>query len=103
MIVVSVMYPANSSGKFDRDYYLQKHMPLVRERWSGMGMQKVQILQGAGTPDGADPPYRVITLLSFGSMQEFQEAAGAHAGELFADIPNFTDTQPIIQISEEIG
>ena len=33
MIVVSVMYPGGSEGTFDETYYMQKHIPLVQERW----------------------------------------------------------------------
>ena len=28
---------------------------------------------------------------------------GAHAAEILADIPNFTNVRPIVQINEEIG
>ena len=29
MILITVMYPAGAETKFDSDYYLQKHIPLV--------------------------------------------------------------------------
>ena len=32
MIKVSVMYPNTPGGRFDHDYYRDKHMPLVKER-----------------------------------------------------------------------
>jgi uncharacterized protein (TIGR02118 family) len=103
MIVVSVMYPAGSDGSFDQAYYLEKHMPLVQERWTPLGLTGVQILRGASTPDGSAPPYRMMTLLTFGSLAEFQAAGKAHGREIFADIPKFTSVQPVVQINESLG
>lgn len=34
MVLISVMYPGGAGTRFDMDYYLKKHMPLVSERWS---------------------------------------------------------------------
>lgn len=103
MVVVSVMYPSGSGSSFNQDYYLQKHIPLVKERWSPMGMDEIRIVRGVGTPDGSPPPYQVMALLSFGSIKDFQNAAENHAQELFADIPNFTNVQPVVQISESVS
>jgi len=38
--------------------------------------------------------------LYFKSMEEFQTGFFTHAGEMTADIPNFTDVTPQVQISE---
>jgi uncharacterized protein (TIGR02118 family) len=100
MIVVSVMYPGGADATFDESYYLQTHIPLVQERWGGMGLTGVQLLRGAGTPDGSTPPYRVTALLTFGSLSDFQAAGQAHGREIFADIPKFTNVQPVVQINE---
>jgi uncharacterized protein (TIGR02118 family) len=103
MIVVSVMYPGGSEGTFDEAYYLEKHIPLVKERWSPLGLKGVQVLKGAGTPDGSAPAYRMMALLTFGSMAEFQAAGKAHGREIFADIPKFTSVQAVVQINETLG
>ena len=103
MVLVSVMYPNQSGSRFDHDYYLQTHISLVKERWTQMGLEEVRLVRGMGTPDGSPPPYQVIALLSFSSLQDFQNAAQAHAQEILADVPKFTDVQPMIQISEELG
>ena len=38
-------------------------------------------------------------------MEKFQQAAGKHGPEIFADIPKFTDASPMVQINGgvEIG
>jgi uncharacterized protein (TIGR02118 family) len=38
--------------------------------------------------------------LYFDSVADFQSAFGPHAKTIMADIPNYTDIQPTIQVSE---
>jgi len=100
MIRVSVLYPTKEGSKFDWDYYTKTHMPLVRERFAG-ALVKDEIDRGLGTAEpGAPAPFQVVAHLSFNSMDDVQKAMGAHGPELMADIPNYTDMQPLFQISE---
>jgi uncharacterized protein (TIGR02118 family) len=103
MILVSVMYPGGENASFDESYYLGTHIPLLRKRWTPMGLEEVHLVKGTGTLDGSPPPYRVMALLRFRSLQDFRAAAGAHGAEIFADIPKFTSVQPILQINEPLG
>lgn len=100
MILVTVMYPAGAGTKFDLDYYLTQHMPLVRQRWSPHGLTHTQVVKGVGKPDGSAPEYQMAALLTFGSVDDFKAAGKAHGKEIFADIANFTDTQATVQINE---
>lgn len=102
-ITISVLYPNTPGSKFDMDYYLNTHIPLVKERWSSMGMSEVRAVKGVGTPDPDTPaPYQVIALLRFESMEAFQAAGAAHGGEIMGDIKNFTDTSPNLVINEDL-
>lgn len=100
MTTIAVMYPADA-GSFDHDYYMATHMPLVRERWTPMGLTGTTVMRGVPGPDGSAPPYTVMTLLHFTSMDAFKAAAGAHGREVMGDIPNFTAAKPIMQFNEE--
>lgn len=101
MVRISVMYPAGEGKKFDFDYYANKHMKLVRERWGGMGLTKTEVDRGvAGGAPGAPAPYVAVGHVYFGSLEQFQKAAAAHGKELFDDVPNFTNIAPQVQISE---
>jgi uncharacterized protein (TIGR02118 family) len=103
MIRVSVMYPTGEGKKFDYDYYAKKHMGLVRERWGSMGLVKVEVDKGlGGGAPGAPAPYAAVGHVFFDSLANFQKASQAHGKELFADMPNFTDIAPQVQISEVI-
>ena len=98
MIKVGVFYP--QSTKFDWDYYMTKHTPLV-EKLLKPALKKVEIEKGlAGGAPGADATYQCVCNLHFDSVEAFQAAFGPHAGEIMGDIANYTDTQPVVQISD---
>jgi uncharacterized protein (TIGR02118 family) len=100
MIKVSVLYPASDTAKFDIDYYCKSHMPMVQEKL-GAVCRSVAVEQGlAGGAAGAPPTYVAMGHLYFDTVAEFQDALAPHAGEIMGDIPNFTNVQPVIQISE---
>ena len=100
MIRVSVLYANDEGKKFDMAYYTDKHLRLVREKLGGAlkGMTVDQGL-GGGQP-GSKPPYVAMVHMLFDSVDAFQGAFGPHAKAIMGDIPNYTDIQPTIQISE---
>jgi uncharacterized protein (TIGR02118 family) len=101
MIRVSAMYPP--SEKFDRDYYINNHMKLVQDR-VGDALIRFEVDKGvAGGAPGSPAPYATIGYMYFNSVPEFMQAFAAHAGEIMADIPNFTDAQVELQISEIVS
>jgi uncharacterized protein (TIGR02118 family) len=51
-----------------------------------------------GTPD-TPAPYVVIANMVFESMESFEHSF-ANAEKIMADLPNFTNVQPQVQISE---
>ncbi|MBD0270870.1 MAG: EthD family reductase [Acetobacteraceae bacterium] len=103
MVLVSVLYPNQAGSRFDERYYMDKHIPLVRQRWGAMGLTDLRVLRGTGTPDGGPASFRVMALLTFSSADALQKAAAAHGAELFGDIPNFTDVQPVAQVNEALA
>ena len=48
MIRVTVMYPNETGKKFDMDYYLTKHRPMVHEKLDSVGLVKTEIDKGIG-------------------------------------------------------
>ena len=49
---------------------------------------------------GSPATYIAMGHLLFESVEAFQTAFGPHAKEIMGDLPNYTDIQPLIQISE---
>ena len=102
MIVVSVMYPKTEQSTFDFDYYLHKHVPLAKARFAECGLMDVRLIRGSAMMDGAAPIYTLIGDMVFPSLQHMQDAMAKHGAEIIADIPNYTNVQPIFQISESL-
>lgn len=100
MIKVGVFYPNNPGSKFDMKYYLEKHIPMVKQK-VGPALKNVTVEQGlAGGTPGAPMTYTTVCHLTFDSVEAFQTSFGANAPAIMGDIPNYTDIQPIVQISE---
>jgi uncharacterized protein (TIGR02118 family) len=98
-MLVSVMYQVGPGKKFDLDYYMKSHIPLVATLFGPAGLKGAQVLRGIGTPGGEPATYHIIALLNFDSVEAFKAAADAHGAAIFGDIPKFTDVQPTIQFN----
>ena len=100
-IRVSVLYPNEEGTHFNVEYYRDSHMVMVDKLLKPYGMLASGIDSGiAGGEPGQPAPFICIAWMTYSTVEEFQEGFGANAEQLFADIPNFTDIAPIIQISE---
>jgi len=100
MIKVSVLYPNGNGKKFDIGYYCSHHMPMVQQKL-GAACKRIAVEQGmSGGEPGSKPAFLAMGHLYFESVDAFQKAFAPHAKEILADIPNYTDVQPTIQISE---
>ncbi|HVA37322.1 MAG TPA: EthD family reductase [Candidatus Dormibacteraeota bacterium] len=100
MIKVSVLYPQTSDTRFDMAYYTNRHIPMVREKL-GSACKGVAVEQGlAGAAPGSPPAYAAMGHLYFDTVEAFQASFGPHAEAIMGDIPNYTNVQPTIQISD---
>lgn len=97
MIRVSPMYRKKKNGKFDWEYYLTKHLPLVRKRL-GNALQNAEAFRGVAGMNGQAAPYECVCHLYFDSMEAFQEAFGPVADEVLGDIKNFTNLDVEVNI-----
>ncbi|UTH75916.1 EthD family reductase [Chromobacterium sp. IIBBL 290-4] len=102
MITVSVVYPQYAGARFDFDYYLQRHIPLVRQL-VGSALRAVTVEKGlSGAESGSEPGYIAAARLTFDSVESFQKAFGPHAARIMGDVANYTDIQPEIQYNETL-
>jgi uncharacterized protein (TIGR02118 family) len=100
MISVNVLYRNSDAIKFNMNYYLDTHIPLI-SRLLGSALKGALVQQGiGGGAPGSPPEFAVITVLRFESMEAFQAAFLPHAPAVMADIVNFTNEQPSIQFNE---
>lgn len=100
MIKVSVLYPNRPGVRFDLGYYCGTHMALVRE-CLGEACLGVAVDQGlAGGAPGSPAPFVVVGHLFFVSLDRFQRCFAEHGERIMGDLPNFTDAEPQVQISD---
>lgn len=102
MIKVSVMYPYKEGANFDHEYYRATHMPLVE---SSLGDACIRYEIDKGIPDGTPnsvPVYVAMCHIYTDSLEIYEQAMAAHRARVRADIPNFTNLAPVIQISKVV-
>jgi uncharacterized protein (TIGR02118 family) len=94
-VKVSVLYPASEGSTFDMEYYKTKHRAIVEDVLGPVTFSCEQGLPGQ--------PFMATGHLLYESMAAMQAGmGGARAGEAQADVPNFTNITPQIQIGEVI-
>jgi len=99
MIKVSVMYPNGADAHFDEAYYRDRHMPMVKKLMGDYCNYYTVDKAIAGSP-ASNTPYIAMGHLFCDSVDAFQAGFGPHSKEIMADIPNYTNQTPVIQISE---
>lgn len=99
-IKVSVLYPLSEGSTFDMDYYSNKHVALLG-KLLGDAVIGATVEQGLGGAEpGSKPTFVAMGNLYFESMESFQNSFGPNADKIMSDIPNYTNIEPIVQISE---
>ena len=102
MIKLTVMYPNNEDTKFDKDYYTNQHTQLLA-KLLGDAIISTDVNFGlSGAAPGSPAPYVVISSVTFESLTTFQQSFGANGPKIMADLANFTNVQPTVQISEVV-
>ena len=100
MIKVSVVYPNSEGKKFNMDYYCNTHLPMVGNLL-GDALKGATVEKGlGGGAPGSPAPYAGMGNMYFDTMEEFGNAFGPNAEKIMGDLPNFTDIEPVIQVSE---
>jgi uncharacterized protein (TIGR02118 family) len=100
MIKLSVMYPKGEGTTFNMEYYLSTHIPLV-SKLLGDAVKGATVEEGlAGVAPNSPATFVAMGNIYFESLASFQTSFGPNAQEIIADIPNFTNTEPTVQISK---
>jgi len=99
MYCVSIAYPNKESARFDFDYFAQKHIPLVTGHLAANAV-KSEVRKGLSSPDGSPAAFTCMANIWIRSLEEFRGVMAEHGREIMADVPNYTDIEPILQIDE---
>jgi uncharacterized protein (TIGR02118 family) len=100
MIRVSLLYPQTKESHFSMDYFLTKHIPLLIKLMQHTGLSRIHIDEGVGCGvPGLPAPFAAIGYLTFNTMADLRRGFETHRSEIMGDVANFTNVQPLIQVS----
>jgi len=95
MYTVLVMYPNQEGAKFNVDYYLETHMPLVEKQLKPHGLVSWEVLHGLSGTAGTAAPYLCVGMMRFKTPEGYDKGVQAVGELLRGDIPNFTNVRPV--------
>ena len=99
-IRVTILYPWSESADFDLDYYMESHIPMIAAML-GDALIDVTVDSGVvGVSMAEPPPFIAIGGLLFDSLSAFENCFLGNITDIMTDVPNFTDIEPVVQISE---
>lgn len=100
MFKVAILY-SNGEGKtFDMEYYENNHMPMVAG-FIGENLKFYEIDMGiAGRTPNDKVPYLAIGYFYIKDVAEYNKAISQNIDAIVSDFKNYTNIQPVIQISE---
>jgi len=102
LIKVSVMYPFAEGKTFNMEYYETKHMPMVAGLL-GSNLVKYTIEKGVASGIPNQPlSYMAVGTFYVKSLSDYQAAIGPNRDVIRADFANYTNTTPIILVSEVV-
>jgi len=99
-IKVSVLYPNGNGKSFDMDYYCNKHVPMVAGLLGDSVLGATVEGGVGGSGENGQPLYLAMGNLYFNSIESFEGSFGPNSEKIMGDLPNFTNIEPEIQISE---
>jgi uncharacterized protein (TIGR02118 family) len=100
MIEIAILYPHAPGRRFDHDYYENTHIPMALDLL-GPSVREVIVARGiAPGPPWSDPIYSATCRFLCDSIEAYMQALLPGLSRLQADLVNYSDVEPIIQISE---
>lgn len=100
MFKVEILYPNGDGKTFDMDYYEKKHMPMVAG-FIGKNLKFYEIDKGiAGRTPNDKVPFLAIGYFYIADVAEYNKSIGQNRDAIVNDFKNYTNVQPVIQISE---
>lgn len=101
-IKLTVLYPNEEGKTFNMEYYSNNHVALLGKLLGDAVIgATIENGLGGGAPNST-APFTAIGNLYFNDMDSFEKSFGSNAAEIMADLPNFTNIEPTVQISEVV-
>ena len=99
MTTMYVTYPGEAGTRFDRDYYLRQHLPLVMASWGPLGLQSCAAFWPADVNTGTI----AIAECRFRDEMAMRAAlASPETPRVMADVARFTDAEPTQSFAQPV-
>ena len=96
MQLVTVVYPNKADANFDFAYYMKKHIPWVAQ----LVGKSIEVRRGISSVMGSPVAFVCVATIPIDSVAEFQAIFAKHGTEILADVPNYTNIEPLVQFDE---
>lgn len=97
---VAILYPSGEDKTFDMEYYEKNHMPMVAG-FLGKNLKFYEIDKGiAGRTPEDKAPFVAIGYFYVYDIAEYHKAIAPNRETIVKDFKNYTNIQPVVQISE---
>jgi uncharacterized protein (TIGR02118 family) len=101
MIKVMILYPNANDNWFDKNYYMNKHIPLLQNCLGPYGLENFEFETGVAGLNGP-APFIATGILTFSTIDQFQKGMEAEGKTLMDDIPNYT-RDFVVQVGETVN
>ncbi|MBE3045513.1 EthD family reductase [Candidatus Bathyarchaeota archaeon] len=100
MATLTALYPNTPDARYDVDYYINIHMPLVQQHWKQYGLLSWSVSSFAS--DATKPAlYSFMSIIHFESTDSIHAAlASPERAVVMGDVEKFANTPPLILIAE---
>jgi len=93
MFCASVAYPVDSDG-FDYEYFRDRHAPMFAGLL-GENCQRFEVHRALAAPGAPPPPFVAAAYFWVVSAEAFGASLAEHGSSIYADIAEFSRTQPV--------
>lgn len=101
MVRVWIGYERAEGANFDHVYYRDVHCPMFAEVMKPYGLLELSIDRGlTGAEADSSPKYLAMASITYETAEGFFRGMEEKGSEVLPDIKNYTNTTPIIQVSE---
>ena len=99
MVMLYVTYAGDAQTRFDRNYWLNRHLPLVRECWGQYGLERTDGFFSAGQESGLI----AICPCIFRDEAAMQAAlTSSETRRIVDDVSKVTDAEPVQSVAHPV-
>ena len=102
MYCMTVSYAKLESTHFDIDYFLNEHIPLVKESFETFGLVGITVKAGLGSVPSKEDLFYLSVDIVFDSLEAMKTATSTAGKYVGNDVKNYTDVKPQYQFGEYI-